>query len=78
MGENKCINSLHYELKKGNGKDPTDSLLESSTFFEKQSMVNLLSFQQSVAKEYILNTEFLVTSKCIQVKLATVNICFAN
>lgn len=63
--------------KEGNGKDLTDGLPESCTFYEK-SIVNLLSLRQSVAKECILNTEFLLISKCIQVKVVTVNICSAN
>lgn len=77
LGENNGINNLHYEPEKGNGKDLTDGLPESSTFYEK-SIISFLSLWQSVAKEYILIMEFLITSKCIQVKFVTVNICFAN
>lgn len=49
-GENNCINSLHCKPKKGIGKDFTDGLLGSSAFYEKKSMVSLLSLWQSAAK----------------------------
>lgn len=78
LGENNCINSLHYEAENGNGKDFTDGLPESSAFYETKSIVNLLSLWQSVTKEYILNMKFLLIFKCFQVKLVTVDVCFAN